>query len=52
MSDEEFRTGTASDEALDASSDAGQDVTSAEKSSLETPEGDTPDDKTPNDETT
>jgi hypothetical protein len=44
---EELKTGTASDEALSAASDAGQDVTSAEKSSLETPDDDTPDGETP-----
>jgi len=41
---EELRTGTASDEALSAASDEGQDVTPAEKSSLETVEDDAPGD--------
>ncbi len=39
---EELRTGAASDEAFDPASDAGADVTSAEQSSLETPDAENP----------
>ncbi len=39
---EELRTGAASDEAFDPASDAGAGVTSAEKSSMETPDPENP----------
>jgi len=48
---EELRTGAASDEAFDPASDAGENVTSAEKSSLEVPDEKANDDQTEDEKT-